>query len=69
MHLPKIGGPKGLPPLLPTYLPAKGLKTETVKYALGPVGYQATGGVLPGEIVGFDKAAEAVTAKYEAPVR
>jgi len=65
VHLPKIGGPKGLAPLLPTYLPAKGLKTETVKYALGPVSYQAMGGVLPGEIVGFDKAAETVTANYE----
>lgn len=65
VHLPKIGGPKGLAPLLPTYLPAKGLKTETVKYALGPVAYQAMGGVLPGEIIGFDKAAEVVTAKYD----
>lgn len=63
-HLPKVGGPKGLPPLLPTYLPAKGLKSETVKYALGPVGYKAMGGVLPAEIVGFDKAAEVVTAQY-----
>ena len=63
--LPKVGGTKGLPPLLPTYLPAQGLKRETVKYALGPVGYQAIGGVLPPEIIGFDKAAEVVTAKYE----
>jgi len=63
--LPKIGGTKGLPPLLPTYLPAQGLKRETVKYALGPVGYQAIGGALPPEIIGFDKAAEVVTAKYE----
>jgi hypothetical protein len=29
------------------------------------VGYQATGATLPAEIVGFDKAAEVVTAKYE----
>lgn len=64
-RLPKVGGSKGLAPLLPTYLPAKGLKTETVKYALGPVGYQAMGGVLPAGIVGFDKAAEAVMAKYD----
>jgi hypothetical protein len=63
--LPKVGGTKGLPPLLPTYLPTQGLKRETVKYALGPVGYQAISGVLPPEIVGFDKAAEVVTAKYE----
>ena len=63
-HLPKVGGPKGLPPLLPTYLPAKGLQADTVKYALGPVSYKAMGGILPGEIIGFDKAAEVVTAKY-----
>jgi hypothetical protein len=63
--LPKVGGTKGMAPLLPTYLPAQGLKRETVKYALGPVGYQAIGGALPVEIVGFDKAAEVVTAKYE----
>ncbi|RSL17673.1 hypothetical protein EDE15_3209 [Edaphobacter aggregans] len=63
-HLPKVGGPKGLPPLLPTYLPAKGLQTDSVKYALGPLSYKAMGGMLPGEIIGFDKAAEVVTAKY-----
>jgi len=63
--LPKVGGTKGLPPLLPTFLPAQGLQRETVKYALGPVGYQAIGGVLSPEIIGFDKAAEVVTAKYE----
>src|SRR6185312_6566177 len=64
-HLPKVGGPKGQAPLLPGYLPVKGLKTETVKYAVGPEGFRAMGGVVPAEIVGFDKAAEAVMAKYE----
>ena len=54
-----------MPPRLPTYLPGQGLKRETVKYALGLAGYQAIGGVLPPEIIGFDKAAEVVTAKYE----
>jgi hypothetical protein len=63
-RLPKVAGPKGLPPLLPTYLPEKGLERESVKYALGPVSYETMGGVLPGAILGFDKAAEAVTAKY-----
>jgi hypothetical protein len=62
--LPKVGGPKGLSPLLPTYLPEKGLQSDSVRYALGPVGFQAMGGVVPGEIVGFDKAAEVVMAKY-----
>lgn len=62
--LPKIGGPAALSPLLPTYLPQKGLQAESVRYALGPAGYEAMGGVLPGGIVGFDKAGETVTAKY-----
>jgi hypothetical protein len=63
--LPKIGGPRALAPLLPTLLPVKGLQKETVKYSLGPTGYQANGGVLPGGMIGFDKAAEVVTAKYQ----
>jgi hypothetical protein len=63
-RLPKVGGPKGLAPLLPTLLPAKGLEPETLKYALGPASYQAMGGVLPAGIVGFDKSAEVTTAKY-----
>ncbi len=63
--LPKVGGTKGLPPLLPTYLPKQGLEPDTVKYAVGPVGYQAMGAALPQEIIGFDKAAEVVTAKYQ----
>ena len=63
--LPKIGGTKGLAPLLPTYLPAKGLEHDSVKYAVGPLGYQAMGAAVPPEIVGFDKAAEVATAKYE----
>src|ERR1700733_9795207 len=63
--LPKVGGAKGLAPLLPTYLPAKGLQRDSVKYAVGPAGYQAMGAVVPPEIVGVDKAAGVVTAKYE----
>ena len=63
--LPKVGGTAALAPLLPTLLPAKGLDADSVKYALGPVGYQAMGGVVPAQAVGFDKSAEAVTAKYK----
>jgi hypothetical protein len=62
--LPKVGGTAALAPLLPTYLPAKGLEASSVRYALGPAGYESMGGVLPGGIVGFDKAGESVTAKY-----
>jgi hypothetical protein len=64
-HLPKVGGTAALAPLLPTLLPAKGLDAESVKYALGPAGYAAMGGVLPPDSVGFDKSAETVTAKYK----
>jgi len=63
-HLPKVGGSAALAPLLPTLLPEKGLDADSVKYALGPVGYQAMGAALPAPAVGFDKNAEAVTAKY-----
>ena len=62
--LPKIGGPKGNPPLLPTLLPADSLQADSVKYALGPESYHAMGGVVPANLVGFDKSAEAVTAAY-----
>jgi hypothetical protein len=62
-HLPKVSGAAGIAPLLPTLLPEKGFDAESVKYALGPAGYQAMGGVLPAQAVGFDKSAEAVTAK------
>ena len=63
-HLPKVGGPAALAPLLPTYLPTKGLMTDSVRYSLGPDGYKAMGGALPPEILGFDKAGEVVTARY-----
>jgi hypothetical protein len=62
--LPKVGGARSLAPLLPTIVPQKGLEKDSEHYALGPQGYQAMGGVLPPGIIGFDKAAETVTAKY-----
>ncbi len=62
--LPKVGGPKGLPPSLPTYLPEKSLEQDSVRYSLGPVGYKAMGGSLSGDHLGFDKAAEVLSAKY-----
>jgi hypothetical protein len=60
-----VSGSAGIAPLLPTLLPEKGLDSDSAKYALGPVGYQAMGGVLPAAMVGFDKSAETVTAKYK----
>ena len=62
--LPKVGGSKGLPPLLPTELVKEGLEPASIRYAVGPVGYQAMGGVLPAGILGWDKDAESATASY-----
>ena len=64
-RLPKVSGPAGQPPLLPTYLPEKGFVAGTARYALGPAAYTAMGGVLPANILAFDKAGEAVTAEYQ----
>ena len=63
-RLPKALGTAGTAPLLPTLLPAKGLDADSIKYALGPVGYQAMGGAVPAQVVGFSKDGETVTAKY-----
>jgi hypothetical protein len=63
--LPKAIGPTATAPLLPTLLPAKGLDANSVRYALGPAGYATMGGVLPAQVVGFEKSAEVVTAKYK----
>ena len=64
-HLPKVGGPAGIAPPLPTLLPTKGLDAGSLRYALGPASYRDMGGVLPAEMVGFEKSAETVTAKYK----
>ena len=62
--LPKVGGAAGIAPMLPGLVPGKvGIEAESVRYALGPRGYTAMGGVLPPGTVGFDKNAEAVTAR------
>lgn len=64
-HLPKALGSTGIAPLLPTLLPAKGLDPTSVRYALGPLSYQAMGGAVTPEAVGFQKSAEAVSARYK----
>ena len=62
--MPTAVGSQALQPLLPTLLPARGLVPGSLRYALGPRGYMAEGGVLPAAGLGWDKEAEAVTAKY-----
>jgi hypothetical protein len=62
--LPKATGTAGIMPLLPTMVPAKSLAPGGARYALGPAGYQASGGALPANLLGFDKAGEVVSARY-----
>ena len=65
--LPKIGGPSSIPPPLPKYLPAPALDSSSIRYTVGPVAYVRSGGVLPPQVVDFDRDAEAVTANYATP--
>ncbi len=62
--LPKVGGSKGLAPLLPTELIKDGLESESVRYAVGTLAYQNMGGVLPATDLGWDKSLETATASY-----
>ncbi len=62
--LPLPDGPRALPPPILANLPKASLDPQTTHYALGPAGYAGSGGVLPPELVGFDRGAEAVTATY-----
>jgi Family of unknown function (DUF6599) len=62
--LPMPQGNRALtPPILAT-LPQDALDKQTTHFAQGPSGYAGGGGVLPAELVGFDRDAEAVTANY-----
>jgi hypothetical protein len=63
-HLPVPGGNRALPPPILADLPKDSLDERTTHYAMGPAGYAGAGGVLPAELVGFDRGAEAVTANY-----
>ena len=62
--LPKVGGPSAVAPPLPKYLPLASLDAGSVHYAVGPVAYARSGGVLPPNAIDFGREAEAVTANY-----
>ncbi len=62
--LPKLEGPSGVAPPLPKYLPSTSLDPSSVRYAVGPVAYARSGGVLPPTTIDFNREAEAVTANY-----
>lgn len=62
--LPAPVGAKALaPPILAT-LPKGSLDGQSTRYAVGPASYAGSGGVLPPELAGFDRGAEAATAGY-----
>lgn len=63
-HLPIPEGTAAMAPPILGDLPHDSLDGQTTHYAVGPLGYTGSGGVLPPEIVAFDHGAEAVTANY-----
>ena len=63
-QMPTLQGTSALAPPLLSNLPRQSLDGQTTHYAVGPAGYVGSGGVLPVELVGFDREAETVTANY-----
>ncbi len=63
-QMPAAQGNKALAPPILSDLPKNALDGQTTHYALGAAGYTGSGGVLPPELVAFDRGAEAVTANY-----
>ena len=63
--LPVPDGSKALAPPILSNLPKDSMDGQTTHYAVGPAGYAGAGGVLPPDLVGFDRGAEAVTANYQ----
>ncbi|MDR3725889.1 MAG: hypothetical protein P4K86_02490 [Terracidiphilus sp.] len=63
-QIPVPDGNKALAPPVLFNLPQTSLERQSTHYAVGPAGYAGGGGVLPPDLVGFDRGAEAVTAYY-----
>ncbi len=63
-QLPVPSGNRDLAPPILAFLPQGSLDPLTTHYAEGPAGYAGSGGVLPPELVGFNRGAETVTANY-----
>jgi hypothetical protein len=63
-QIPAPDGARALAPPVLASLPKAQLEGQTTHYAVGPAGYVGAGGVLPPELAGFDRGAEAVTANY-----
>jgi hypothetical protein len=63
-QLPVPEGTRATAPPILASLPRTSLDGQTTHYAVGPAGYAGSGGVLPPELVGFDRGAETMTANY-----
>jgi hypothetical protein len=63
-QFPRPEGARALPPPILSDLPRESIDGQTTHYALGPASYAGAGGVLPPELVDFDRGAEVVTATY-----
>jgi len=63
--IPVPAGNKSLAPPILGNLPQKDMDGQTTHYALGVAGYAGSGGVLPPNLVGFDRGAETATATYK----
>jgi hypothetical protein len=63
-QLPVPGGARALTPPILNDLPTASIDGQTTHYAEGPAGYAGAGGVLPADLVGFDRGAETITASY-----
>ena len=65
--LPTPQGNRSLPPPILAVLPQGSLDKQTAHFAQGPQGYAGSGGVLPPQMIGFDRDAETITANYSLP--
>ena len=63
-RLPTPVGNRALTPPVLAFLPAASIDKQTTHYAVGPVGYVGSGGVLPPALAGFDRGAETAMANY-----
>ena len=63
-HLAVPSGNRTLTPPVLNNLPQDSMEKQTTHYALGAASYAGSGGVLPPDVVGFDRGAETVTANY-----
>jgi hypothetical protein len=62
--VPVPSGARNIPPPLPGYLPTKNREVTYTRYAIGPEGYAKSGGLLPPDLVDFNRGAEALTGTF-----